>query len=229
MKKFLIFLMTFMLALPSAEAQLSEKECKKEAKKMAKLLKKQGYEIFASSITLETALFIHNKNTLGVDGVAVQMGIASKCKSKNVGKQWAKQNACFSYAQSAGAHVKGRVAAEMRGNAVDENVEKDDSNKAENNANAEKKRDMDEIDNFYGAYTNEVNAEIKGVMKESYCLIKNNGDGTYEVQAYYIVNEDEALEARMRAMENALKESAVSQEHARKISEFVNEGFELAN
>ena len=45
------------------------------------------------------------------------------------------------------------------------------------------------------------------------------------MQTYFIVNEDAATKARIRAYENALKESAAAQKYAEKVSAFVREGF----
>lgn len=208
MKKLLVFLMAFMFIVPVANAQFSDKFCKKEAKRTAKLLRKSGYDVFASSITLETALYIHNKKVLGVDGVYDQPGVANRVKSKNVGMAWAKQNACQLYAQGASNHIKGRILTEMKGDIINSETE---------------------MDNFYAAYEAQIETEIKGVLADSYSVIKDNGDGTYEIQSHFIINEEAAHKARMRAMENAMKESAVAQEHAKKISEFVNEGFKPVN
>lgn len=133
------------------------------------------------------------------------MGVASKFKSKNIGKQMAANNACVTYAQQAGSSLKGRVMSDMAG----------DGTSAEG-----------EFDHFYGAYERLVEKEIKGEMEESYSVIRDNGDGTYELQTFYIVSESAASKARLRALENALKESEAAQRNADKIASFVREGFE---
>jgi hypothetical protein len=46
------------------------------------------------------------------------------------------------------------------------------------------------------------------------------------MQVYFIINEDAATKARIRAYENALKESEAAQKYAEKVSSFVREGFE---
>ena len=56
-------------------------------------------------------------------------------------------------------------------------------------------------------------------------MIKDNGDGTFAMQVFFIVDEDAASKARIRAMENAFKESEKAQQYATKVSEFVKEGF----
>ena len=83
----------------------------------------------------------------------------------------------------------------------------------------------DEFEHFYAAYERAVESEIKGEMQESCSIIRDNGDGTYEMQVYYIVSESAASKARIRALENMAKESAAAQQYAEKVSEFVKEGF----
>ena len=203
-----MFLLTLCLVAPAIEAQNKalEKELKKEYKDRKKELKKGGWEIFGTSRSADVTLLKHfdKLNTLGDDAKEV-VGIASKFKSKNVGKQMAINNACLTYAQSAGSYIKGRVMSDMAGDGVD----------AEG-----------EMDNFYAAYERLVEKEIRGEMDESYSIIRENGDGTFEMQTYFIVNESAASKARIRAMEEAAKESAAAQKYANQISEFVKEGFE---
>lgn len=208
MRKIVMFLLTLCLVAPTMEAQNKalEKELKKEYKDRKKELKKGGWEIFGTSRSADVTLLKHfdKLNTLGDDAKEV-VGIASKFKSKNVGKQMAINNACLTYAQSAGSYIKGRVMSDMAGDGVD----------AEG-----------EMDNFYAAYERLVEKEIRGEMDESYSIIRENGDGTFEMQTYFIVNESAASKARIRAMEEAAKESAAAQKYANQISEFVKEGFE---
>ena len=203
-----MFLLAFCLVAPVVDAQNKalEKELKKEYKDRKKELKKGGWEIFGTSRSADVTLLKHfdKLNTLGDDAKEV-VGIASKFKSKNVGKQMAVNNACLTYAQAAGSYVKGRVMSDMAGDGVD----------AEG-----------EMDNFYAAYERLVEKEIRGEMEESYSIIRDNGDGTFELQTYFIVNESAAAKARIRAMEEAAKESAAAQKYANQISEFVQEGFE---
>ena len=122
MRKIIMFLLAFCLVAPVVEAQNKalEKELKKEYKDRKKELKKGGWEIFGTSRSADVTLLKHfdKLNTLGDDAKEV-VGIASKFKSKNVGKQMAVNNACLTYAQSAGSYVKGRVMSDMAGDGVD--------------------------------------------------------------------------------------------------------------
>lgn len=203
--------MALVMILPAATAQSSSnkllnKALKKEYKQKMKEYKKEGWKLYGSSRSLEVALLSHYDKlvSLGENGSEV-MG-ESRFKSKNVGKQMSVNNACNMYAREAGSHVKGRVVSDIAGDA--DNV-------------------SGEFDHFYAAYETLVEKEIKGELQESYSIIRDNGDGSYSMQTYFIVNEDAATKARIRAMENALKESEAAQKYAKKVSEFVREGFEL--
>ena len=209
MKKIIITLLAMALMCPvTSEAQnkLLQKAQKKEYKSKMKEYKKEGWKIFGSSRSLEVALLTHyDKLTQGGDNVYEIVGIASAFKSKNIGKQIATNNACNLYASQAGSHVKGRVISDMGANADDLAAE---------------------FDHFYAAYERLVEKEIKGEMNESFSIIRQNNDGSYEMQTYFIINEDAATKARIRAFENAAKESEAAQKYAEKVSKFVREGFD---
>lgn len=208
MKKIVLLIMAICLIAPNVDAQNKrlERKLKQEYKTKMKEYKNEGWKLFGSSRSLDVALLTHydKLETLGEDGREV-LGVASRFKSKNVGKQMAINNACITYAQQAGSYVKGRVVSDMAGDGVDADAE---------------------FDHFYAAYERLVEKEIKGELSESYCIIHDNGDGTFEMQAYFIVSESAATKARIRALENAAKESAAAQKYAEKVSEFVREGFE---
>ena len=209
MKNFFISLLALTLICPvtsDAQNKLLRKAEKKEYKSKMKEYKKDGWKIFGSSRSLEVALLSHyDKLAQGGDNVYEVVGVASAFKSKNVGKQIATNNACNLYASQAGSQVKGRVISDMGANADDVSAE---------------------FDHFYAAYERLVEKEIKGELKESYSIIRENHDGSYEMQIFFIVNEDAATKARIRAFENAAKESEAAQKYADKVSKFVREGFE---
>lgn len=216
MKKFFVILMAALFVLPmtgvsTIEAQKNpfakklEKERKKEYKKKMAEFSRGGWKIFASTNSVEVALLEHYSELFEKgDAVYELVGIASKFKSSNVGKQMALNSACITYAQSAKSYVQGRVTSDMAGDGVA----------------ADK-----EFDNFYAAYERLVAAEIKGELKESFAIIRDLKDGTSEMQVYYIVDQDNAAKSRERAMAQALKETQMAQKHAEEISNFVREGF----
>ncbi|MDE7180233.1 MAG: hypothetical protein K2N88_03435 [Muribaculaceae bacterium] len=208
MKRIIFCLVAVMLLLPAyseaANKQL-EKARKKELSQKLKEYKKGKWEIMGSH-TLDFALAKHfdRLNTLGDDAHEVE-GISTKTKSKNTGKQAAINNAVVTYAQEAGSTLQGRVVSDMNANGADP---------------------AGEFDNFYAAYERLVEKEIRGEMEPSYSIIRTNPDGTYEIRTYFIITESAASKARMRALEEALKNSEAAQKYGAKITEFVKQGFE---
>lgn len=213
MKKILSVLMMVMMLLPAAYAdnvqksidKALEKAQKKEMKQKMKDYKKAGYEVMGSR-TMEVALLKHYSklNELGDDG-AVFEGYASNTKSKNTAEQMAINNATIKYAQKAGSSVKGRVISDIFADGTG-----DDS----------------EFEKFYAAYERLVEQKVKNVLIPSYSVIKKNADGTYEIQAFFIVDENKARVARKAALENALTESELAQKYADSVRDFVNDRIE---
>lgn len=165
MKKIIALLMALCLMIPAVDAagnKQLEKAHKKEMKTKMKEYKKGGWKLFGSTRSLEVALLTHydKLNTLGEDGYEVA-GVATNFKSKNVGKQMAANNACITYAQQAGSTLKGRVVSDMAANGTEF---------------------TEEFEHFYAAYERLVEKEIKNEMSESFSIIKDNPDGTHEMQ-----------------------------------------------
>ena len=209
MKKIIMFLMAFSLMMPVVNAQNSKalsKAVKKEYKTKMKEFKKGGWKLYGSTRSLDVALLTHYEK-LAKDGDETYeiMGNCSQFKSKNVGHQTCVNNAANLYAQQAGRQVKGRIVSDIAGNADDVAAE---------------------FDHFYAAYESLVQKEINGELQESFSVIKENKDGTFEMQTFFVVSESSATRARIRAYENALKESEAAQKYAQKVSDFVRKGFE---
>lgn len=205
MKRIFVLLFAMLLIVPSCmEAQ--DKMIQKAVKSKVKEYEKAGWKIYGTSLPMNVALTKHYEKILGEEGAFEVSGSASNFKSKNVGKQMAINSACQTYAQSAGSHVKGRVVSDMNGDGVEAG---------------------EEFENFYAAYERLVEKEIKGEMKESYTIIKESKNGPSEMLVFYVINEEAASRARIRALENAAKESEVAQKHAQKVSDFIREGFSV--
>ena len=209
MKKVLMMMALVFMALStnaqSAVSKQLQKQMQKEYKQKVKEFKKDNWQIFGSSRTLEVALLTHYEKLAKAGDSAFEVtGTASKCKSKNIGHQTAINNACNIYARQAESSIKGRIVSDMGANS--------DSIAAE-------------FDHFYAAYESMVEKEIKGEMQESFSMIRNLGDGSYEMQSFFIVNNEAATKARIRAFELAAKESAAAKMNAEQISKFIKEGF----
>lgn len=206
MKKIITLLLALCLLIPSAAFAANkqlQKAQKKELKEKMKVYNKEGWKLFGSSRTMEVALLKHydKLNELGDDGYEV-VGFASRFRAKNLGKQMAANSAAIDYAQRAGSKVRGLTDTDMFASGSDA---------------------ADEYEHFHAAYERQVQMEIGNVLEESYSVIHDNGDGTFELQTFYIVRENEAAKARRRAFENAKKESQLGQETADKISKFISE------
>lgn len=206
MKKFIVLMISMLLMAPAAmNAQSVEltKAQKKEIKKKVKEFNKGGWKVFGSTRTLEGALTAHylKMNALGENGSEI-VGVSSvnDPKHKNLLKQNAIANVCNEYAAKSGRHVRGRSVSDI--------ALADD--------------EKSEFEHFYAAYESQVDKEIKGEMKESFTVIK---EGKHlDMQTYFIVDEDAATKARIRAFENAKKESEIAQKYASQLSEFIREG-----
>jgi hypothetical protein len=200
----LILAVVLMLPAVTAENKQLEKAQKKEYKTKMKEYKKGNWELFGSSRTLDVALLTHY-DKLSKEGAHEIVGVASKFKSKSNGHQIAINDACRSYAQQAGSFLKGRITSDLTGDSDDTAIE---------------------FDRFYAAYERLVAKEIKGEMEESYSVIRSVSNNEYEMQTFFVVNESAASKARIRALEDAAKESEAAQRYAQKVSDFVREGFE---
>jgi hypothetical protein len=193
-----------------AQTEKEQKQLQKQAEKYAKNKKKSldkegGWKVSGTAKTLEIALQEYylklesdKKNNSEI------VGEVSTCKSINVCKQAAFNNAATEYANTKTSEIKGRAGTEVSSDQTT----------------------GEEQDKFYAAFERLMKGEINGILKPSFSIVKEKADGTKEYKTFFIVNEETASKARLRALENAAKETEIAQEYARKISEFVREGFE---
>ncbi len=211
MRKLLVILMAVLLAAPieTVSAQKMSKAIKKEYKTKMKQLKKEKWELYGSSRTLDVTLAKFYEALDANPNVREIMGNAARFKSKTVGHQSAINDACRTYAQQCGSIVKGRVDSDLASDGEDVNSE---------------------FDHFYAAYERLVEKEIQGELQEKFSIIreidKEKGDPIYEMQTYFLVDEEAASKARIRAYEQAVRESEAAQKMATKIGDFVKAGFE---
>ena len=202
MKKIIMFLMAaFMLSVIPATAQELSKSEKKSMKAKVKEYKKQGWQIFGSTNTIDLALEKHMIKMQSEDAIEVP-GTASSFKSKNVGKQMALNSAMTYYASMMDSEIKGKVVSDMQGDGEFSETE---------------------FEKFYAAFKRSVQTTIKDELKESFSIIRDKGNGTYEMQSFYIVDKKAASKARMRAIEQAAKERVAAQIYAKGIEKYLNE------
>ena len=202
MKKIIMFLMAvFMLLVVPATAQELSKSEKKAMKAKLKEFKKEGWKIFGSTSTIDLALEKHMLKMQSEDAIEVP-GIASSFKSKNVGKQMALNSAMTNYASMMDSEIKGKVVSDMQGDGEFSETE---------------------FEKFYAAFKRSVQTTIKDELKESFSIIRDKGNGTSEMQTFFIVDKHAASQARVRALEQAGKESVAAQLYAKVVQKFIEE------
>lgn len=188
--------------LTSKQEKALQKERDKMYKKLVKEYKQEGWKLADNDRTIEVAVLEHLAATSDKDRTAVIVGEVSKCKSANVGRQSALVNAQNSYAQMVGGEVKGRVSSMVGGDA--ENLDS-------------------EVDKFIAAFEKRVSVNVKGALQPSYSLVRDHGSYK-EFKTFFILNYEKAGLACQRALEQSLNEVKLSNEVAKEISDFINEG-----
>ena len=197
-----MFLMAaFMLSVVPATAQELSKSEKKSLKAKVKEFKKEGWKIFGYTSTIDLALEKHMLKLQSEDAIEVP-GIASSFKSKNVGKQMALNSAMTNYASMMDSEIKGKVVSDMQGDGEFSETE---------------------FEKFYAAFKRSVQTTIKDELKESFSIIRDKGNGTSEMQTFFIVDKKAASQARVRALEQAGKESVAAQLYAKVVQKFIEE------
>ena len=197
-----MFLMAaFMLSVVPATAQELSKSGKKALKAKVKEFNKEGWKIFGSTSTLDYALERHMIKMQSEDAIEVP-GTASSFKSKNVGKQMALNSAMTYYASMMDSEIKGKVVSDMQGDGEFSETE---------------------FEKFYAAFKRSVQTTIKDELKESFSIIRDKGNGTSEMQTFFIVDKHAASQARVRALEQAGKESVAAQLYAKVVQKFIEE------
>lgn len=181
-----------------AYAQIS-KASKKVVKANAKQFEKEGWSLDGTG-TFSSVLTAHYAKL--DSGEAIELtGNANAKKSINLAKTNARNNAINEYAEYARSMVRARINTDL----VDLNDE--------------------QRENFVAGYERLVIKELNGELKPSFYIYKRNSDGTYEMRAFFIVDENAAAAANKKALETAAEEMGIARKYADEVSEFVNDGF----
>lgn len=197
MKKIIMLLMALCLAMPTMYAELSNKEIKaneKMAKNRAKDLKKKGYDIMGS-LPLEAALLKHYNKVAEFNFQEFE-GNSTRTKSKSNGRTMAQTDALRNYATAMQTDIAGK-----------------------NKLLADAGIPEAERENLSTAFITETQAQVRGELQESYSLIKDNGDGTYEIQIMYVLNPEAASNAKARAIEKLIEEQELQADLAKAVRE----------
>lgn len=201
MKKLIMIMMALCLIAPAAMADLTpkqEKNINKMAKDREKQLKKEGYTVMGS-MPLKDVLYKHYAALeMGADE---QIG-TGRSKSKNNGRQMCLTYAMSEYASKEASQMKGRSVTDSYGNEID----------TENDP---------EFARFYAAYERLTQKEIKGELQESFTVVRQLPDGSYEFEMFMTVDANKALSSRQKALKDAITESGLAQEYAKQVSDFI--------
>lgn len=210
MRKITLLLFLLLVGLMPGIAQqkgLSSKELKsieKESKKMAKEYAKDGWKISGGVTTLEAALIEHKRKLKEDKGNRTLVSYANNCRSMNVCRQAALNNAALEYATKVSSQIEGKIAG---GAGLD----------------ASDPEGAAEYDRMKSGYINRVSQVIKGDLEESFTLVRKTEQGLNDLQVFFLINENTVQKKRLRAWENAVKDSNLSSEFAKSVEEFVKE------
>jgi len=190
-------------AVAQGDKQFSKMQ-EKQYKSNYKRLKKEGWVAADKTFTMDFALAKFYRALFSDESNNQQwVGHVANCKATCA--DIALSDAQSRYAQQASAYVQKRVTSDMF-----------------NNESAAK---LDEFKKFYAGYEILVSKEVSGLLKQYLAIERPNKSGGKEYEIWYIINEADASNARLRAMQRAFDETKIAQEYANQVAQFVREGF----
>lgn len=204
----LVIGMLFACPVVNAQNKALEKALKKEYKQKKKEFEKEGWKIFTGR-SIDVALLKHYEKLNENENLREIIGIDYGYSDAQLGRKNARTDAVTTYAQQARSTVEGRIVSDMGTTG----------------------EVSSEFNHFYAAFEEAVKKEIEGELIESFSIIREAGidkktkKQTYDLQIFFLVDEDAAHTARLRALENAMRESELAQKYADKVSKFIDEGF----
>lgn len=178
-------------------------------KNLVKEYKNEGWKLANNNTTMEVAILEH-LTTLDspANDYETVTGEVTKCRSMNVGRMSAINNAQNQLAQRMQGEIEGFVSSLI--NADAENIDA-------------------EQDKMVAAFNNKIKISLTGALKPSYAIYKENPDGTYRYKAFFFVDKSKCIAAANSAVEKSLKEASVALDLADKIKDFVNNGMTITD
>lgn len=184
-----------------------EKQRTKVYKKLVQDYKKEGWKLANNNTTMEVAVLEHLTTLDDPAHNWIQTtGEVSKCKSMNVGRLSAANNAQNYLAQLMMGQIEGFVSSLVNADA--------------DNSDAEQ-------DKMVSAFTKKINISLNGALTESYAIFKENPDKTIHYKAFYFVDKGKCIAAANSALEKSLQDSELTLEMADQIREFVKNELSL--
>lgn len=184
-----------------------EKQRTKVYKKLVQEYKKDGWKLANNNTTMEVAVLEHlTKLDDPSNNWTETTGEVSKCKSMNVGRLSAVNNAQNYLAQLMQGQIEGFVSSLVNADAVNMDAEQD---------------------KMVAAFTKKIKISLNGALSESYAIFKENPDKTVHYKAFYFVDKGKCIAAANSALEKSLQDSGIAIEMADQIREFVKSGLSL--
>ncbi|MCM1348743.1 MAG: hypothetical protein NC338_04960 [Firmicutes bacterium] len=181
------------------EMQRFEKEAQKQAKNMAKELKKEGWKLNGSG-DLQLMIEKHLLKLADFGGNGTEyVGNANDIKNLNSASRMARMAASTAYAEQSQMALKERIDG------------------------SDVILDADQRQTLIAGYEARVAKELNGEITKSIELYKKNKNGTYDVRAFYVVDEEAARATKLRALRAEAEYMKLSTDIANQISKFVNE------
>ena len=210
MKKTLTFVLTIVLGLflqtSYAQSKTMQKELNKEYKRVLKAFKKEGWKMDNNGRSAEVTLLKYFERLNEDPDLIPIEGTSSNCKSLNVCRQAALNNAQNEYTRLVSGKIVGAFGSIIRSNAD---------------------RPQEEIDKMVGGLTNEVEADVAGVLEPQYSKYREK-DGMKEYITYFFINSKKLEGAIQTSLERSIKETKLTIEEAKSISKFVNDELKSA-
>ncbi len=193
---FAYFMLAAALVLGGATVVNAQtKDQKKAAKKAAKQMKKDGWELVGAVATLEEAVLKYRVYMEADEDNRIALTGLSVGKSLKNARNNAVNDGITNYAIRAKAQVVGKLKSIASTDASNEEA-------------------IEEIDKFGAAFESGVNTKISGLVKQHFVLKRVKSNGVIEVTAYMSIDEkaakkareEAALEAKRKAQLNNLSE-----------------------
>lgn len=181
------------------EMQRFEKDAQKQAKNMTKQLKKEGWKLNGSG-DLQMMLEKHMLKLSDFGGNGTEfVGNANDIRNLNSASRMARMAAATAYAEQSQMALKERIDG------------------------SDVILDADQRQTLIAGYEARVAKELNGEITKSIELYKKNKNGTYDVRAFYVVDEQAARATKLRALRAEADYLKLSTAIADQISKFVNE------
>lgn len=179
--------------MSAKEKEKIEKENMKEAKKLAKQYKKEGWKF--EQVGLPESLICKFLNEEQIGGLEQLVGTAENSASRSKARTYIKTKTANEYAQDQSSVFKGKL----------------------NGMNTIEEEDAEE--RFVKQWEARYAMEIAGMLKVGYSIYRKNDDGSVEMEIHYLVDPSASQQAKIAAAKQTIELQKINQEWAKRISE----------